>query len=67
MQQYQQTQLDILRNQLQSCLSIDYNTSFEDIAQQIVEQVTREREEFRERYEAIEKANDELRSGSFFS
>jgi chromosome segregation ATPase len=64
-QQYQQTQLDILRNRLQSCLSIDYDTSFDDVAQQIVDQVTKEREDFSERCRAIEKVNDELRSGSF--
>jgi hypothetical protein len=64
-QEYQQTQVDILRNQLQSCLSIDYNTSFDDIAQQIVNQVTKEREDFTERYQAIQKLNDELHSGTF--
>jgi hypothetical protein len=64
-QEYQQTQVDILRNQLQSCLSIDYNTSFDDIAQQIVNQVTKEREDFSQRYQAIQKLNDELHSGTF--
>jgi hypothetical protein len=64
-QQYQQTQLDILRNQLQSCLSIDSNTSFDEIAQQIVSQVTEEREDFDERYGTLEKANADLRLGSY--
>ncbi|CAF1445601.1 unnamed protein product, partial [Rotaria sp. Silwood1] len=54
-QQYKQTQLDILRNQLQNCLSIDSNISFDDIAQQIVDQVTKEREDFNEKYQALEK------------
>jgi predicted negative regulator of RcsB-dependent stress response len=63
-QQYQQTQLDILRNQLQNCLSIDSNTSFDEIAQQIVAQVTEEREDFDERYGTLEKANADLRLGS---
>ncbi|CAF4949422.1 unnamed protein product, partial [Rotaria sp. Silwood1] len=61
-QQYKQTQLDILRNQLQHCLSIDSNISFDDIAQQIVDQVTKEREDFNEKYQALEKENDNLRS-----
>lgn len=64
-EEYQQTQIDIVRNQLQSCLSIDYNTSFDEIVQQIVDQVTKEREDFSEKYKEIEKANDELRSGNF--
>ena len=64
-QQYQQTQLDILRNQLQNCLSIDYNnTSFDEIAQQIVDQVTKEREDFNDRYQTLEKTNIDLRLGS---
>jgi Fe2+ transport system protein B len=64
-QQYQQTQLDILRNQLQNCLSIDYNnTSFDEIAHQIVDQVTKEREDFNDRYQALEKTNNDLRLGS---
>ena len=63
-QQYQQTQLDILRNQLQNCLSIDYNnTSFDEIAHQIVDQVTKEREDFNDRYQTLEKTNNDLRLG----
>ncbi len=63
-EQYQQTQHDILRNQLEHCLSIDYNTSFDEIAQQIVDQVTKEREDFSEKYQGLERANNDLRSGS---
>ncbi|CAF5046650.1 unnamed protein product, partial [Rotaria magnacalcarata] len=61
-QQYQQTQLNILRNQFQHCLSIDFDNSFDDIAQQIADQVTREREEFNEKCQTLEKQNEDLRS-----
>ncbi|CAF1445487.1 unnamed protein product, partial [Rotaria sordida] len=61
-QQYQQTQFDILRNQLQDCLSIDSNITFDEIAQQIVDQVTKEREDFTGKYQELEKQNDNLRS-----
>ncbi|CAF5166899.1 unnamed protein product, partial [Rotaria magnacalcarata] len=54
-QQYQQTQLNILRNQFEHCLSIDFDNSFDDIAQQIADQVTREREEFNEKCQTLEK------------
>ncbi|CAF3364647.1 unnamed protein product, partial [Rotaria sp. Silwood2] len=61
-QQYQQTQVDILRNQLQNCLSLDSNISFDEIAQEIVDQITKEREDFNEKYQVLEKENDNLRS-----
>ncbi len=60
--QYEEAQVDILRNQLGNCLSIDYNGSFDEIAQQIADQVTREREDFSEKYQALERANNNLRS-----
>jgi chromosome segregation ATPase len=60
--QYEEAQVDILRNQLGNCLSIDYNGSFDEIAQQIADQVTREREDFSEKYQALERANNDLRS-----
>lgn len=62
-EEYQQTQLQILRNQLQTCLSIDSSNSFDELVQQIVDQVTKEREDFNEKYQTLEKANDNLRSG----
>jgi hypothetical protein len=62
--QYQQAQVDILRNQLENCLSIDYDCSFDEIAQQIADEVIRERENFNEKYQALERANNDLRSGS---
>jgi hypothetical protein len=60
--QYQQTQVDILRNQLEQCLSIDYDGSVDEIAQQIVDQVTKEREDARQKYDALERTNNDLRS-----
>jgi hypothetical protein len=57
---------DILRDQLEDCLSIDYNVSLAEIAQQIVDQVTKERKDFNRHSQAIEKANEDLRSGSSY-
>ncbi len=65
--QYQQTQVDILRNQLENCLSIDYDGSVDEIAQQIVDQVTKEREDARQKYDALERTNNDLRSGTSLS
>lgn len=63
-QSYQQTQLDNFKTKLHDHLPIDESSSFDDIAQEIVDQMTKEREEFRERYEELEKMTDSLRSGS---
>ncbi len=64
-QQYQQTQADNFRTKLQDYVPVDDNASFDEIAQQLVDQIVREREDVNARFQAIEKANDELRSGSF--
>jgi predicted negative regulator of RcsB-dependent stress response len=64
-QQYQQTQVDNLRNKLIDYLPIDENASFDEFGQLIVDQIVKERENFNGRFQAIEKAKDELRSGSF--
>jgi hypothetical protein len=61
---WEETPVDILRDQLEDCLSIDYNVSLAEIAQQIVDQITKERKDFNRHYQAIEKANEDLRSGS---
>ncbi|CAF5085828.1 unnamed protein product, partial [Rotaria sp. Silwood1] len=63
-QQYQAAQLENFRSKVQDYLSFDENASFDIIAQEIVEQISKEREDFNEKYEAIEKANDKLRSGT---
>jgi len=61
---YQQTQLDNFKTKLHDYLPLDENASFDDIAQQIVDQMTKEREDFIGRYRELEKVNDDLSSGS---
>ena len=51
---------------LQHHLPIDHTSSFEQAAQQILEQITKEREDFTQQYLALEKLNDELRTGISF-
>jgi hypothetical protein len=63
-QQFQQTQSDNFRTKLGDYVPIDDNTPFDQIAQQIIDQIVNERQDFNERYEALEKANNDLRSGS---
>jgi hypothetical protein len=63
-QQYQRTQSDNFRTKLHDYLPMDENTPLDQIAQQIVDQIAKEREDFNERFQAIEKENDDLRSGS---
>ncbi len=62
--EYQQTQLDNFRTKFLDCLPIDENLALDEAAQEIVNQITKEREDFNERYQALEKTNDDLRSGS---
>jgi hypothetical protein len=45
-------------------LPVDENTSFDEIAQQLVDQITKEREDFTERHQALERAKDNLQSGN---
>ena len=66
-QQYHQTQLDSFRNKLVDQLSIDENTSLDEIAQQIIDQMNKEREDSKEPHQEIEKTNEALRSGSYLS
>jgi len=63
-QQYQQTQFDNFREKICDVLPIDENASFDEIAQQITEQINKEREDVNERYAELVKTIDELRSGS---
>lgn len=62
-QSSQQTSIDILRNQLDDYLSLDYNVSFDKIVEQIVDELKKERKEFHERYTSLEKTYRELRLG----
>jgi len=63
-QQFQQTQFDNFQSKLHNYFAVDGNTSFDEMAQQIADQVTREREDFSEKYQALERANNDLRSGT---
>ncbi len=61
-QLYQQTQVDNFRSKLHDCLSIDNNASLDEIAQQIVDQVTREREDSREKTDNDLQSDENLES-----
>ena len=65
-QLYQQTQLDNFRNTIQNYLPIDETSSLDLVAQQIVNQITKEREDFTQRYHTLEKFNNDLRSGNIY-
>ena len=65
-QMYQQRQVDNFRSKLLECVPVDADRSFDEMAQEIVDQIVREREEFRERYAALETANDELLTGNLY-
>ena len=54
-QQYQQAQLENFKTNLHDYVPLDDNISFDEIAQQIVDQITKEREDFSERYAELEK------------
>ena len=66
-QEHQQKQMDLLRNQFEDCLTIDYDRSFDEIVQQVVDQLMKERQDFNEKCEQLEKQNDDLRSGDNFT
>ncbi|CAF4279393.1 unnamed protein product, partial [Adineta steineri] len=53
--------VDILRKEFEDIVSIDYNVSFEGVVRQIVDEIKRERKELKERYEALEKTNYDIR------
>ena len=63
-QLYHQTQLETFKNKLHGYLPVAENVSFDDIAQQIVDQITKERESFAERNAELEQGKSDLRSGS---
>jgi exonuclease VII small subunit len=65
-QLYQQTQLDNFRNTIQNYLPIDETSSLDLVAQQIVNQITKEREDFTQRYHTLEQFNNDLQSGNIY-
>jgi hypothetical protein len=58
--------LDNFKTKLVDYLPVDEGTSFDEIAQQIIGQLIKEREDFSERYTELEKVNADLQSGSLF-
>ena len=61
-QQYEEMQVDSFRRKIENYLSIDENASFEEISQQTIEQIRRERENFAEQYQMLEKEKEDVRS-----
>ena len=59
-QLYQQSQLDNFRARLQDYLPLNESATLDDIALQIADQMTKEREEFTESYAELEKLNELL-------
>ena len=62
-QLYHATQVDSFRNKLHEHLSLAETGSLDDLAEQIIEQVQRERDGFVEKSAEFEKSLTELRSG----
>ncbi|CAF4270640.1 unnamed protein product, partial [Rotaria magnacalcarata] len=63
-QQYHQTQLDTFKNTLQEHLPMNDIFTLDQAAQQILNQIINERQDFNQQYEALEKQNEDLRSES---
>ncbi|CAF5011746.1 unnamed protein product, partial [Rotaria socialis] len=65
-QQYLQTQVQDFRSKLQDYLPVNENISLDYAAEQIIEQISKERQAFNEKYETLEKAmeNLQLESGT---
>jgi exonuclease VII small subunit len=63
-QLYQQTQFNNFRNTIHHCLPFDECSSLDQAAQQIIDRIIKERQDFTERYHALENVNDDLRSGN---
>jgi hypothetical protein len=63
-QGFHQSQLDNFRTKVQDYIELDEDLSFDQIAEQIVDQITKEREDFVEQYQALEKTNNNLQSGN---
>ncbi|CAF4696429.1 unnamed protein product, partial [Rotaria socialis] len=61
-QMYHHTQLQEFRNKLQDYLSVDDNVSFDIVAQQIIDRISSEREDFNNKYQALVNKFDGLRS-----
>ena len=56
--------MENLKNKLHDHLPVEGNDTLDDIAQSIIDQMTRDRNDFRERYGELEKVTDNLRTGN---
>ena len=63
-QLYQQTQLDTFKQTMHDFIPIDDTLSFEQAAQQITHQITKERQDFTQRYHTLEQLNHRQQSGN---
>ena len=59
-QEYQQTQIEMVRREMDQCLSLDFDRSMDDIVRQIVDQIMKERDEFGERYRDLQEEHDRM-------
>ncbi|CAF3166548.1 unnamed protein product [Rotaria sp. Silwood2] len=57
-------ELDNFRNKLHDYVTLDKNISLDQTAQIIIDQIIKDREDFNQQYEILQKTNDELRSES---
>ena len=55
--------MENLKNKLHDHLPVEGNDTLDDIAQEIIDHLARERNESRERYRELEDVTDNLRSG----
>lgn len=62
-QQYSHSQIEDFRSKLQDYVTSDNNMSLDSVAQQIIELISKEREEFKIKCETLEKELDNLRAG----
>ena len=62
-QLYHATQVDSFRNKLHEYLSLAETGSLDDLAEQIVEQVQREREDAADKYKDFQRVSSDLRGG----
>jgi hypothetical protein len=63
-QVYQQTQIDTFVDKLRAQVTLDSMTSFDQIADMIVNQIQSERDNHTEKYQLLEKVNSDHRSGN---
>ena len=63
-QQYQQTQFENFRHILENHFTFDDILTFDQAAQEILQQINKQKANFDEQYQRLEKQNDDLRSGN---